>query len=403
MKKKLLCFFLCVLLLPMGVMKSAGGDGVTRCLLIGCDRFVSMPDTEPASANNVETMGALLTDFLPGEVRIQRYVNGPGTVEGFERLVRDTFRDANDADTALIYLSTHGLLLEENEEARVEFLLSDGESEEYLSADKLKQTLDKVPGEKVLILDACHSGAVIGCGGNSVNWFEDSTYRVLTSSDALEDSWFWSTTEDTYTGTGYFTSAMDCALRSSDIDQIDPDNDGKVSLRELTARLRAIHGASTIYCWPENSSSILFRMMDDRKPTNRIRAMCFDPLEPDEKTVLLTMHFRTEENIRVVYQKVHSHNGTWDFEHPVRMPDKEKSALIHMLVPGEKNRSNRFSKESFGEDGRLLLQVISMKVDGSSPLVEAGTVMSLKDLEAIGEDTEALPETTEEEQEVREG
>ena len=175
MKKKLLCFFLCVLLLPLGVIKSAGGDGVTRCLLIGCDRFVSMPDTEPAGANNVETMGALLTDFLPGEVRIQRYVNGPGTVEGFERLVADTFRDANDADTALIYLSTHGLLLEESGEARVEFLLSDGESEEYLGAEKLKQVLDKIPGEKTLILDACHSGAVIGCGGNSVNWFEDGT------------------------------------------------------------------------------------------------------------------------------------------------------------------------------------------------------------------------------------
>ena len=230
MKKKLLCFLLCVLLLPLGVMKSAGGDGVTRCLLIGCDRFVSMPDTEPASANNVETMGALLTDFLPGEVRIQRYVNGPGTVEGFERLVRDTFRDANDADTALIYLSTHGLLREESGEERVEFLLSDGESEEYLGPEKLKQILDKIPGDKTLILDTCHSGAVIGCGGNSTNWFEDGSCRVLTSSGALEDSWFWSTTEDIYRGTGYFTAAMDCAMRSSDFDQIDPDGDGKVSL-----------------------------------------------------------------------------------------------------------------------------------------------------------------------------
>ena len=409
MKKKLLCFFLCVLLLPLGVIKSAGGDGVTRCLLIGCDRFVSMPDTEPAGANNVETMGALLTDFLPGEVRIHRYVNGPGTVDGFERLVENTFRDANDADTALIYLSTHGLLLEESGEARVEFLLSDGESEEYLGAEKLKQVLDKIPGEKTLILDACHSGAVIGCGGNSVNWFEDGTCKVLTSSDAIEDSWFWSTTEDTYTGTGYFTSAMDCALRSSDADQIDPDSDGKVSLGELTARLRAIHGASTVYCWPENSDSILFRIPEDRKPTNRLRAICFDPLEPDERTVLLTMHFRTEEHMRVEYQRVPSHNGEWDFEHALRERDREKDGLIRMLKPGEKQRFLRFTQERFGEDGRILLQVISMNVDGSSPKAEAGIVISLDDLvftnpdETLPPDDAELPEETEEELIVQEG
>ena len=168
MRKKLLCFLLCLFLLPLGVIRDAGGDGITRCLLIGCDQFVSMPDTEPAGANNVETMEALLTDFLPGEIRIQRYVNGPGTVEGFEKLVEDVFRDANDADRALIYLSTHGLLREEEE---MVLLLSDGESEEYLKPEKLKQILDNVPGEKTLILDACHSGAMIGCGGgNGVNW-----------------------------------------------------------------------------------------------------------------------------------------------------------------------------------------------------------------------------------------
>ena len=394
MKKKLLCFFLCVLLLPLGVMKSAGGDGVTRCLLIGCDRFVSMPDTEPASANNVETMGALLKYFLPGEVRIQRYVNGPGTVEGFERLVADTFRDANDADTALIYLSTHGLLKEESGEERVEFLLSDGESEEFLEPEKLKQVLDKIPVDKTLILDTCHSGAVIGCGGNSVNWFEDGSCRVLTSSGALEDSWFWSTTEDIYRGTGYFTSAMDCALRSSDFDQIDPDGDGKVSLGELTLRLRAIHGASTVYCWPENSDAPLFRMMDDRKPTNRFRAVCFDPLEPQDQKVVQTMHFRIEENMRLEYHAIPSYNGAWDFEHTVSRKDTEKDGLIRMMKVGEKQKTIRNPRTHFGKDGRILLQLISTKVDGSAPIVEAGKVMSLEELDSLYQDGELIQEET---------
>ena len=67
--------------------------------------------------------------------------------------MEDVFRDANDADRALIYLSTHGLLREEEE---MVLLLSDGESEEYLKPEKLKQIGQNardtipVPWEKVL-------------------------------------------------------------------------------------------------------------------------------------------------------------------------------------------------------------------------------------------------------------
>ena len=129
--KRVICLVLCgvifialgvicaVLVLALGILGVTGfrrrtGDGITRCLLIGCDRFVSMPGTEPASANNVETMAALLTDFLPEDTAedtlIIRQVNGPGTVAGFEQLVADAFRRSNESDTCLVYLSSHGLL-----------------------------------------------------------------------------------------------------------------------------------------------------------------------------------------------------------------------------------------------------------------------------------------------------
>ena len=106
MKKKVVGLILCLVTVGVlgviGVWRSRSAAGTTRCLLIGCDRFVSMPGTEPASANNVDTMEALLTDFLPDCAAIRRQVNGPGTVDGFERLVDDTFAGAKDRDTALI-------------------------------------------------------------------------------------------------------------------------------------------------------------------------------------------------------------------------------------------------------------------------------------------------------------
>ena len=399
MKKKLLCLLLCLLLIPIG-LKNAGGDGKTRCLLIGCDRFVSMPGTEPASANNVDTMAALLTDFLPKGATVQQQVNGPGTIGGFEELIADTFRDANTADTAVIYLSTHGIL-KEDESGRqwVELLLSDGTDEEGLGPERLRQILDGIPGEKVLILDACHSGAMIGCGeGANINWFENDACRVLVSSGADEESWFWSADKDAYTGTGYFTSAMNNALRASDLSQIDPNGSGNVSLEELTARLRGIHGASTVYCWPEKSRMPLFSLPKDRKPGNRLRGLYFDPIKADDDTapVELKIHFNIEESTWLMYRTVPSNNGEWDFEHSVKRKDPEKKNLIRgLLEPDGKPRNRTFSipRGNLGTDGIGLFQVVSLHGDERTPVVEAEIVISYEKPETEVQDSEATDKT----------
>ncbi len=350
---------------------------MTRCLLIGCDRFVSMPSTEPAGANNVETMGTLLEDFLGEDTAIVRQVNGPGTVEAFDALAKESFREARGADTALIYLSTHGILLDEEGMA---LLLSDGEEEEQLTPERLKEILDGIPGKKVLILDACHSGAVIGKGADGLkNWFEDDACRVLVSSGALEDSWFWSAETDEYTGTGYFTAAMDSALRGSDPEQIDLDGNGEICLEELTERLRQIHGASTVYSWPEESREPLFRLPADRKPGSRLLGVSFGEPEADGESVVLPIHFRVGEAVRVMYQMVPSRNGRWDFEHAVRLPDREKTGLIRGLMsPGEKERSIRLSRDSLAEGGKVLMQIVTLQGENLTPVAEAGRVVTME-------------------------
>lgn len=384
MKKKVWGLVLCMVfvgvLSVLGVLRHRTGTGVTRCLLIGCDRFVSMPGTEPASANNVETMEALLTDFLPKDTTVIRQVNGPGSVAGFEQLVADAFRKAKEDDTSLVYLSTHGLL----QDGRMSLLLSDGTEEERLFPEDLRGTLDRLPGKKVLILDACHSGAMIGCGWDGGNPFEDSGCRVLVSSGAAEDSWFWNTETDEYTGTGYFTAAMDRALRASDPGQIDPDGNGEVSLQELTMRLREIHGASTVYCYPEESREKLFLIPEDRKTGSHLQGITFGEPARDGEAVKLPIRYRAGESVRVMYQLVPGRNGKWDFEHAVRLPDREKTGLIRGLVsPGEKERIIRLTVESIGEDGQALMQVITFRGDNMTPSIEAGTVISIQNSESI--------------------
>lgn len=377
-KKPIAAVLLCVALCLPAVTAPSPGWGMTRCLVVGFDRFVTMPSTGHASENNTMTMAALLEDFLPGEKQITLHVDGPGSIEGFEDLIRETFADAREDDTALLYLSTHGV-------SRVDapggmaLLLSDGHQEEGLTPDRLRQMLDRIPGRKILMADACRSGALIGRGEKEgKDFFGDKAYRALVSAGAEEDSWFWSAEEDEYTGTGYFTEALDRALRASDREQIDPDGDGTVSLKELTARLREIHGASTVYCRPDGDEKPLFILPEERNADGRLRGLRFDRPERDGDSLTLRFSFRVEEQVRLTYQLVPSRNGRWDFEHAVKMPDRERTGLIRGLVsPGEKERTIRLSPESLGEDGRALMQIISQRGEERRPAAEAGKVIEI--------------------------
>ena len=369
---------LCAVLCMPGITASSPQESVTRCLVIGFDRFVTMPSTGHASANNTETMAALLEDFLPGEKQITIHVDGPGTISGLEELIRETFEGAREEDTALVYLSTHGVNAL-GAPGGTALLISDGEQEERLTPKRLREILDRIPGKKILMADACRSGALIGRGTkNGKDFFDDERYRALVSAGAEEDSWFWSAEEDEYTGTGYFTGALDNALRASDPEQIDPDGNGTVSLKELTDRLREIHGASTVYSRPEEDDEPLFILPEDRKAGAKLRGLQFDPVERDGESLTLKFRFRAEEQVRLTYQLVPSRNGKWDFEHAVKMPDRERTGLIRGLVsPGEKERTIRLSKESLGEDGKALLQIISLQGEEQRPAAEAGQVIEI--------------------------
>lgn len=377
-KRAAAALMLCAALCLPAVTDPSPGWGVTRCLVVGFDRFVTMPSTGHASENNTETMAALLEDFLPGEKQITLHVDGPGTVKDFEDLIQDTFRGAREEDTALLYLSTHGVI-REDAPGGMALLLSDGEQEEGLTPDRLREMLDEIPGRKIVMADACRSGTLIGRGKEKGrDFFGDDAYRVLVSAGADEDSWFWSAEEDVYTGTGYFTEALNSALRASDPEQIDPDGDGTVSLRELTARLREIHGASTVYCRPDDDGEPLFILPKDRHPGGRLLGLQFGRVAQDGDSLTLTIRFRAEEQVRLTYQLVPSRNGRWDFEHAVKMPDRERTGLIRGLVsPGEKERTIRLSPESLGEDGRALMQIISMRGEERRPAAEAGKVIEI--------------------------
>ena len=340
-----------------------------RCLAVGIDLFVSEENTAPCSANNAEGIAGLFGDCLPEGTKVTRRMNGPGSVAEMENLILDAFRGAGEEDTSYLYLSTHGVTWEEDGEEKTALILSDGEREEALELRELREMMDRIPGKKVLILDCCHAGA-------AAESFRGAEWRVLAGCRAEEDCYFWAAGE--VTGTGYFTSALENALRAAGREQIDPDGNGEVSLKELAARTREIYGISSAVFLPEEDGSFLFSV-PEKQEKERILNLQFDPEEGTEDQVALRFRFRTDTAVKIEYRLIPSGENGWDFSRAAKLPDRERSGQKRgVLSPGEKERTIRISRERLGGDGRALLQIVSFRgLYGQVPVPEATRVIRI--------------------------
>ncbi len=348
-----LCAVLMSFFLPSPAPPDSPG-GTARCLAVGMDLFVTRETTEPCSANNAEIMAALFAAYLPEGTRITRRVNGPGGAAELSRLILDAFSGAGREDTSFLYLSTHGeTWVTEDGDSLMTLILSDGTREEAISAEALRTMMDRIPGEKVLILDCCHAGA-------AAEAFSGPDWAVIAGCGAEEECYFQSAGKDT--GTGYFTTALENALRAAEPWQIDPDGDGNVSLKELAARIREIYGVSTPAFVSGDEDRVLFRIPENRKAPERLLGIEFDPPEEEDGQITFSFRFRTETAVKLEYRLVPAGENGWDFDSAVRLPDRERTGSTRgLLSPGEKTRSIRVSRERLGETGRALLQVISLR------------------------------------------
>ena len=355
--KKIVPGFL--LLLFLAFYSAAGGEGVTRCLLAGVDHFVSLPDTAPAAANNLRRMEGLLRAHLDREAEVTASLDGPGSVSKFRELFSETFSEAGPEDCSVIYFSTHGVRAEDG----TAFLLSDGISEEGLSPETLREMLDTLPGEKILILDACYSGAFIGKGvRDGKNRLAGEKTRVLVSAGGEEDSYFWQ--DSSGDGGSYFLAAMESLLKDPETGDI--DGDGYLSLQEVTDGIRALCGVSRAYCWPEDSGRALFRNDGEGPDGSPCSGLRFTTVEEDAFKPSAEIVFSASGPMHLWYQTVPWKEGKWDFESAVKLPDRERyEGSRGQIGPGEKNRTVRLSSVDGEKSGTALLQILSV-TDGKT-------------------------------------
>lgn len=352
----------------MTAAASARAEGVNRALLVGCDRFVTQEETTPASATNVTRVAEALSG---GAMNLERLItrrNDLSSAAELESLIQAAFGDAAQGDVSYFYISTHGQWSQGMDNGEMALLLSDGNREEAVTARQLRAMFDRISGIKVLILDACHSGAVIGKGihGPFGNVFAGEDYKVLCSSGGAEQSWFWQ--GEASVGAGYFSSALAAGLSVQGGYGADENRDGVITLTELKRYLLAYHGASTVRCYPEEDDFAVLRYdasaYTGRRRDSIIEGIAFagDTLSADNPAV--NFSFNVVRPAQVAYQIVYQKEGRWDFEHARLIYDNEERFGVHgdtrgYLSPGMKDRTLSLERADGEGYGYVLLQMVA--------------------------------------------
>ncbi len=379
----LLRVLLCLLIVWLVSCTGALAECEMRALLIGVDEFVSRPSAAPSSANNVQTMKTL---FSSARDPLQSIIVPPGPVtdaDAFAALVQGTFADADEGDLSCLYLSTHGVY-EEGQEPML--LLSDGVTENGLTPAQLEEAFDGIAGTKLIILDACNSGAFIGKGMSrppeKVHFLGDD-FKVLTSSGALEESWYWSSADGGAQGGFYFTHALTQGLSAASDYPADANRDGDVTLTELYSYLFSNHAASTPQVYPQVDDTVIYRY-DPAAPRpsglarSPIMDVTFSGTTLDLDTRQIGIEFIATRPVRVAYQIVYQRDGKWEFDNAQLIYDGAERFTAFGDEPGaisagRKVRSINLGQMSQNQYGYVLVQLVS--IDEDVLTVHAGRVI----------------------------
>ena len=358
-----LCLLACPARASDRLSEEGEAPGKLRALLIGCDHFVTQEDTWPAADSNLQ----MLSDVLLMDVRrytlIRSFSGGISSAEALADAVSQTFQNAKETDTSLLYISTHGVIPEDGGAA---LLLSDGEKEEALDAPSLQRMLDAVPGKKILILDACNSGAMIGKGlsdnaGQAL--FTGPDYRVLCSAGGSEASWYFQGARSgPASGASYFATVLCYGLGAQGDHAADGNADGQITLSEIYAFLCDNYAASTPQVYPQRDQDTVIYAYDPEQPrrlTKAVTDITFDETLLTAGESEVSFSFTVQRQVELYYQIIYHQDGQWQFGRPQHYLDGEQ--LDGTVLPGRKVRA--LSLNTVGQDafGYAMIQLITLE------------------------------------------
>ena len=161
--------------------------GTYRALLIG-NTYTGESNELPGCDNDVDGMRTMLGRMTatPYSVTVKKNIRAEEILSS----ISSTFGNASYNDVSLFYYSGHGANshgADGNPTSYHAALV--GTFQTYVSIARLKTELDKIPGKKVIIIDACHSGQFIARDGTmtqvSSSAFNSQVVNLFANDDQL--------------------------------------------------------------------------------------------------------------------------------------------------------------------------------------------------------------------------
>lgn len=161
--------------------------GTYRALLIG-NTYTGESNELPGCENDVDGMRTMLGRMTatPYSVTVKKNIRAEEILSS----ISSTFGNAGYNDVSLFYYSGHGansVGADGNPTSYHAALV--GTFQTYVSIARLKTELDKIPGKKVIIIDACHSGQFIARDGTmtqvSSSVFNSQVVNLFANDDQL--------------------------------------------------------------------------------------------------------------------------------------------------------------------------------------------------------------------------
>ena len=353
--------------------------GQRRALLIGCDHFLSQPDTWPAAENNVRSLSDVLFSDVRPYALVRTASDTIATIEAFEEAVLEAFRNATKSDTSVLYLSTHGVFEEGVSNASAGLLLSDGQTENLLDGAALERILNQVPGKKVVILDACNSGAIIGkglSGGADRCYLSGTDYKVLCSAGGSEASWYYQSPDAAAEGASYFAAVLAFGLGSSGGHAADQNDDGQITLSETYAYLLEQYAASTPQVYPQQDEDEVLFAYDPNAPVQIRKAitdLTFEDTLIASGDTEISFSFTVQRQTELFYQIIYHRDGEWQFSQAQQFPDNEQDD--GSILPGRKIRVLSLNT---GDDdyGYAMIQLITL--EGGTPVFQGARLLCVQ-------------------------
>ncbi|MDD4080594.1 MAG: caspase family protein [Eubacteriales bacterium] len=374
MRARWLLLFLCLCVAALPLSHAAGGTveagSALRALLISSDRFVTMPETTPSSFNNVVNLRRALLEDARGYRAIRATANQALDAGEFAALAREALGEAREGDISLIYLSSHGLLTLKEGRMNFALLLSDGVRETTLDTRAIYEGLKDIKGIKVLILDACYSGAAIHKGDEALavaSLFTGDDFKVLTSTGAREPSILWTGPKGTLSGGSYFAQAMVQGLGAQGSFAADANRDGVVTLAELLRHQRLYYGASSPQLYPEGDPLPVFTYTAEQMEGDAgviTDLVLNNPLLGQEEQEV-RFSYTLNQPARVAYQLVYQRQESWRFDVPQSIAQPGENGGL--AAPGRKEAALRLAGSGAFLSGYLLMLLITVEEDRAFP------------------------------------